>query len=119
MQLGVSTLDQTELLPSGAMSRYRNRILWALFRMKRAGVIQSPGRGQYAIIERGQALLAEVPNAIRTKTLERYPEYVEFLGRSHAASTDSETVVDEAATPEERLQASRPALPGRCIRDRR
>ena len=72
-QLGVSAEDQAELLPSGAMTRYRNRILWALHYMKRAGVIESPGRGQYVITDRGRALLAEAPAEITTKTLERYP----------------------------------------------
>jgi restriction endonuclease Mrr len=46
-ELGISTDDQDELLPSGAMSRYRNRILWALHYLKRAGVVTSPGRGLY------------------------------------------------------------------------
>ena len=38
-RLGVSADDQAEMLPSGAMPRYRNRILWALHYMKRAGMI--------------------------------------------------------------------------------
>lgn len=105
-RLGVSAEDQAELLPSGAMSRYRNRILWALHHMKRAGVIRSPGRGQYVITHRGQALLAEAPVEISLKTLERYPEYAELSGRSRRKSEDAETVGAEAATPEERLLAA-------------
>ena len=80
-RLGLSEDDQAELLPSGAMSRYRNRILWAPHYMKRADVIKSPGRGEYVITDRGQALLAEAPVEITTKTLERYPEYREFAER--------------------------------------
>jgi len=75
-RLGVSAEDQAEMLPSGAMPRYRNRILWALHYMKRAGVIASPGRGQYVIADSGRALLAEAPAKITTKTLERYPGYL-------------------------------------------
>lgn len=81
-QLGVSAEDQAEMLPSGAMPRYRNRILWALHYMKRAGVIASPGRGQYVITDSGRALLAEAPAKVTTKTLERYPGYVEFMGHT-------------------------------------
>ena len=81
-RLGVTAEDQTEMLPSGAMPRYRNRVLWALHYMKRAGVIASPGRGQYVIADSGRALLAEAPAKITTKTLERYPGYLEFMGRS-------------------------------------
>ena len=105
-QLGVSAADQGEMLPSGAMGRYRNRILWALHYMKRAGVIESPGRGQYVITERGLALLAESPEAISTKTLERYPEYLEFVSRSASKSPEVAAEIDEDATPEERLQAA-------------
>jgi restriction system protein len=105
-KLGVSAEDQAELLPSGAMSRYRNRIHWALHYMKRAGLIESPGRGQYLITDRGRALLAEAPTEINTKTLERYPEYLEFTQQGQHKSEAVEAVIDEAATPEERLQAA-------------
>jgi restriction system protein len=105
VQLGVSVGDQAEMLPSGAMPRYRNRILWALHYMKRAGVIASPGRGQYVIADSGRALLAEAPAKVTIKMLERYPGYVEFTGRS-APKSQEDTIDKEVATPEERLQAA-------------
>lgn len=103
-RLGIPADEQKELLPSGAMSRYRNRILWALHHMKRARVIESPGRGQYVITERGRTLLAKAPEELRVKALERYPEYIEFVERSRKKPKDQAVVVDETATPEERLQ---------------
>ena len=66
-QLGISADDQDELLPSGAMSRYRNRILWALHYMKRAGVVTSPGRGLYVISDRGRALLADAVDVVASQ----------------------------------------------------
>ncbi|MFA4965178.1 MAG: winged helix-turn-helix domain-containing protein, partial [Thermoleophilia bacterium] len=105
-QLGVSAEDEAEMLPSGAMPRYRNRILWALHYMKRAGVIASPGRGRYLIADSGRALLAEAPAKITAKTLERYPGYMEFVGRSHSKPQDPDLIDDEVATPEERLQVA-------------
>ena len=105
-RLGVSSEDQAEMLPSGAMPRYRNRILWALHYMKRAGVITSPGRGQYIIAESGRALLAEKPAKITTKTLERYPGYMEFMGRRVPKLQDPAVIGDDVTTPEERLQAA-------------
>jgi len=105
-RLGVTAEDQAEMLPSGAMPRYRNRILWALHYMKRAGVIDSPGRGQYAIADSGRALLAEKPAKITTKTLERYPGYLEFMGRSVLKPLDPAVIDGDVATPEERLQAA-------------
>ena len=105
-QLGVSAEDQAEMLPSGAMPRYRNRILWALHYMKRAGVIASPRRGQYVIADSGRALLAEAPAKVTVKMLERYPGYMEFTGRSAPVSQEPGTPEAEVATPEERLQAA-------------
>jgi restriction system protein len=105
-KLGVSAEDQAEMLPSGAMPRYRNRILWALHYMKRAGVIASPGRGQYVIAASGRALLAEAPAKITAKTLERFPGYLEFTGHSAPKFQDPGLVDDQVATPEERLQAA-------------
>ena len=105
-RLGVSAEDQAEMLPSGAMPRYRNRILWALHYMKRAGVIASPGRGQYVIADSGRALLAESPAKITTKMLERYPGYMEFMGHTAPKSQELDVIDHEVATPEERLQAA-------------
>lgn len=105
-RLGVSDGDQAEMLPSGAMPRYRNRVLWALHYMKRAGLVTSPGRGQYIMAESGRALLAEKPAKITTKTLERYPGYMEFMGRSVAKPQDPAGIEVDMATPEERLQAA-------------
>ena len=105
-KLGISEQVQKELLPSGAMGRYHNRILWALHYMKRAGVVDSPSRGRYVITGRGEDLLAECPAEISTKTLERFPEYLEFAGRSQHKSQTPEIAVEEAATPEERLESA-------------
>ena len=92
------------------MPRYRNRVLWALHYMKRAGLITSPGRGRYVIAESGRALLAEAPDRITPKTLERYPGYVDFVGRGDPKPPDPDDVGRETATPEERLQAAYDAM---------
>jgi restriction system protein len=105
-QLGVTAEDQAEMLPSGAMPRYRNRVLWALHYMKRAGLITSPGRGQYVMAESGRALLAEAPAKITAKTLERYPGYMEFMGHVSPKPQAPDVPDAEVATPEERLQAA-------------
>ena len=116
-KLGLAVGDMDELLPSGKQSRYRNRILWALHYLKRATVVASPARGQYVITDRGRALLAEKPSAIGMKTLERYPEYVEFVARGSDRQPEPAPAVDEAATPEERLEAAYAELQGHVAAD--
>lgn len=116
-RLGITEEEQQELLPSGAMGRYRNRILWALHYLKRAGVLSSPGRGQYVITDRGRALLAQSPKEISTRTLEQYPEYMEFPGRNKHKAEGAEIVIDDTATPEERLEAAHEEMQDRIAAD--
>ena len=106
LRLALTPEDLGELLPSGKQSRYRNRILWALHYLKRAGLVASPARGHYVVTDRGRSLLAESPQEIRMRTLERYPEYMEFVARGHDKPAVADVVDASAATPEERLEAA-------------
>lgn len=116
--LGLSPVDLEELLPSGKQTRYENRILWALHYLKRAQVVTAPARGKYAITDRGRELLDEKPPAIGMKTLERYPEYLEFVARGTSGEKKViEPVIDEASTPEERLEAAFAELQARVAVD--
>jgi len=74
--------------------------------MKQAGVLTSPVRGRYQITDRGRTLLSEHPSSIGMKTLDRYDEYQEFKRRSHQKASPTPPVVDESATPQERLEAA-------------
>jgi restriction system protein len=104
--VGVTPEQQTEMLPSGKQTTYRNRIHWALHYLKRAGVLETPVRGRYRITERGRELLNEAPHEIRMKTLERYPEYIEFVSSSNDKPEHAQPVVDSDATPLERLESA-------------
>lgn len=116
--LSLSTSDLEELLPSGKQTRYENRILWALHYLKRAQVVAAPVRGKYAITDRGRELLDEKPAAIGMKTLERYPEYLEFVARGASGEKKViEPVIDESSTPEERLEAAFAELQARVAVD--
>ena len=118
--LGLDADDLTELLPSGKQSRYENRILWTLHYLKRAGVIATPARGRYVITDRGRELLGEEPGSINMKTLERYPEYLEFVARGAAdgkRKAVDEPVIDDSSTPEERLDAAYSELQSRVAAD--
>ena len=50
--------------------------------MKEAGLIEKPRRGYLKITDRGLALLGEKPQAISSKFLERYDEFVAFREKS-------------------------------------
>ena len=87
--------DVNEMLPSGRQSRYRNRVNWVATHFRKAGVIESTGRGKFKITERGKNLLNSNVDRIDMGTLEQFPEYCEFRGLSStgtAIDTESEEI---------------------------
>src|SRR5688572_32005595 len=74
----LSTDDRGQLLQNG-QPRFNNRVGWATTYLKKAGLLQSVGRGRFQLTNRGRDLLAAPPNAIDISFLEsRFPEVVEF-----------------------------------------
>lgn len=109
--------ERAQLLPSGQSTVLRNRVAWAKTYMKQAGLIAQPKRGEMAITERGQGLLASKPSAINGKVLRQFPEFLEFLARSSAgAATDEASASKVGASqsvgalqdvsPEEQIEAA-------------
>jgi restriction system protein len=111
--LSLNDEDLAQMLPSGAMTTFTNRAHWAKFHLDRAGLIESPARGQARITDRGRALLARNPARIDVSMLTEYPEYREFKARSQGSrGTDTPTMTDlqvEAGareTPESLMQSA-------------
>ncbi|WP_432536344.1 winged helix-turn-helix domain-containing protein [Kineococcus arenarius] len=75
MTLGVTEEDQAELLPSGKQTIYSNRVVWALTRMVKAGLVSRPARAQYAITECGRQVLSQQPERMDMNLLSGFPEY--------------------------------------------
>jgi len=106
LEFGLADEDREELLPSGRQSRFDNRVGWARTYLKKAGLIESTGRGKFRITERGLSVLKDDPSKIDMKFLERFPEYVEFRSVS-AQRAESDREDDESdQTPEEILELS-------------
>ena len=92
-----------EMLPSGKQSSFDNRIAWAKFHMKKAGLFEFPRRAFFQITELGQQVLAQNPPKIGMAFLKRYPDYLKFITSSkseHEKPVRSE-IAEENATPEE------------------
>lgn len=100
--------ERRELLPSGRQAKFDNRVAWARTYMKKAGLLESTGRGKFRINDRGLAVLRENPPEINVKFLEQFPEFLEFRdGPSKDASVDTENdTADKTKTPEEVLETS-------------
>lgn len=109
-RLSLSEQDRRERLPSGKQLTYRNRIGWARTYLKKAGLVESPGRGLCRITERGRNVLEYPPEKLNVRFLKQYPEFIDFHTDTGPAEPASDTVDtdenDSGATPEEQLEKS-------------
>ena len=71
VEFNLTQEEQTELLPSGQQAIFTNRVAWARFYLKKAGLIDSPRRGSFKITERGTSVLKASPTAIDNKFLDQ------------------------------------------------
>jgi len=104
--MNLSEEDMKEPLPSGAQTKYDNRVAWAKSYFVQAKVLEAPRRAYFRITDRDLDLLKEGYERIDVKILNQYPEFVEFHTMKAAASTEinsgQETL--QLETPEETLQ---------------
>lgn len=105
VDLGLSDDDLAELLPSGKQGLFDNRIGWTRTYLKKAGLIESPARGQFLLTEEGKKAF---PNAdvIDDDYLRRYESFRAF--KDKGADKGSEISLQTAETtdksPEEVLE---------------
>lgn len=107
--------EREELLPSGKQRILHNRIHWAKFYMTKAGLIDSPKRGQFQASALGLALLEKRPDTIDVDTLKEFPAFLSFYTNSAKADPSNHSAARAAvtsfqATPEEEIDAAQEAL---------
>lgn len=121
-QLGLSSEDRSEMLPSGGQQKLFNRISWSRTYMVKAGLLEPVGRGKFKITTRGVTALHTKPSKINVDFLNQYPEFVEFRARTrskNAAATDvvETNVSPSEQTPQELLEISYQALHSQLAQD--
>ena len=109
-EFGLSPAERSELLGSGVQPKFANRVSWASTYLKKAGLLESGGRGSFRITDRGRGVLRNPPERITPRWLSRYPEFVQF--RTRPQRDGEPDVSSDEATPEERLEASYRELRG-------
>jgi restriction system protein len=95
--------DRRELLASGTQSRFENRVYWALVHLRRAGLLESTGRGMNRITQRGEEVLAAIPKRIDLKLLNQFSEFRDFRAGKPDGGTGDVAVETVDASPEETL----------------
>lgn len=107
LKLGVTDVEQKELLPSGAAPVFYNRTAWAKTYLKKAGLIDSPKQGIIIITKRGLEVLKNKPSAINLKFLKQFSEFVEFQSSKHEDDSGIENNEEQSSqTPEELLETA-------------
>jgi restriction system protein len=107
----LSDEEKKELLPSGRQAKFDNRVSWARTYMKKAGLLESSGRGKFCITERGKQVLQNNPTVIDNNFLMQFPEFQEFKNASRQVNQNNEVLQENSdQTPEEVLESSYQAL---------
>lgn len=98
----LSNDDRRELLSSGGMPVFDNRVGWTQSELKHSGLIQSTRRGYFEITDRGLEALSQNVT-IDKKFLRQYPEYLDYIHHTKRGNEVSKIdhVVDADKTPEE------------------
>jgi restriction system protein len=113
-RFGFTEQERNELLPSGQKTIFSNRVGWAKTYLKYAGLLENPTRGRVRISDLGLKVLGEKPPTIDVGFLRRFPAFVEFVDKSEPKSdverSKVTTVVDEARTPLELIDAAYKSL---------
>lgn len=112
-EFGLTDEERQQLLPSGNLPTFNNRIAWAKTYLKKAGLIDQPRRAFFQITERGREVLKTSPKLINIKFLEQFPEYVAFKENSEQAEAQQQItspIPVQNETPEELIEGGARAI---------
>ena len=105
-QFQLSQEERKKLLPSGKQTVFLNRVSWARTYLSKAGLLESTRRGFFQITERGKNVLAEKPEKITYRFLERFEEFREFRRIKREEGLSSEQYFNDLLDPEEALETA-------------
>jgi restriction system protein len=106
LEFQLSDAEISETLPSGRSTTIYNRIAWAATYLRKAGLLNSSGRGQFQITKLGLDVLANPPKRFDDEFLGQYEGFVEFRARRDDEEEEIVTEKLEAQTPEEAIEAA-------------
>lgn len=105
-QFDLTESERDDMLPSGRQSRFENRVGWARTYLKKAGLIDSTGRGKFRITQRGLAVLKSKPASVTKEFLTQFSEFREFQARQNAKPENDEEIANHEKTPDEVLDSA-------------
>ena len=94
--------DSADMVPSGTQTRVENRIYWAISKLKNAGLLVQPARGQSQITPQGRDFLANHKGDIENSELHQM-RAANLKGSSKVEPIDDDA---EDITPDEQMAKS-------------
>ncbi|MFA7350920.1 MAG: restriction endonuclease [Methylotenera sp.] len=94
--------ELSEMLPSRRARTFYNRVAWAKFYLKKAGLVSQTKRSYLSITKLGLETIKSELNSISVKFLEQFPDYIKFK------ETDDLTEVSSLAQPSESVIKNTP-----------
>lgn len=103
-QFNLSEEDKKELLPSGKQPTFSNRVAWSKVHLSKASLVENIQRGVFKITDRGMQVLAENPERIDIKYLNKFASFLEF--RSGGKKKEAKSKEEDEKTPIEQIEDS-------------
>lgn len=113
-EFALSAEDRSARLPSGQQTTLRNRIGWASFYLKNAGLLEKPKRGVFRITAQGRSVLAASPERMDLAYLMQFPAFMAFYTQTATKSAEAPALEPAASadsrTPDEVLQSAHESI---------
>jgi restriction system protein len=117
-EFGLTEDELQKLLPSGRAPMFYNRVQWAIFHMRKAGLLATPRRAFLSMTARGSELLAKKPKRVDLRVLGEYPEFQEFRNKKREDEDDTEGKESPSEkTPLEAIESGYQSLRGALAAD--
>jgi restriction system protein len=112
-RLALTQDDLRAQIPSGP-PLLANRLQWAVTYMYQAGLLSRPKRGVVRITDRGRKVVADHLDRVDNHVLAQFPEFMEFMSRSHkpkdagesGLAVEAELEAKDTSTPREAVSAA-------------
>lgn len=105
----LSAEERSHLLPSGRQTTFANRVHWAKSYLGKAGLVELTKRAHFKITEQGRAVLAEKPERIDIKYLNRFPGFQRFREADDSNDESASQITTEnntTLTPDEVMRSA-------------
>lgn len=109
-EFNLTPAEREEMLPSGRITLFANRVHWAKTYLKQAGLIEQPRRAHFTLTSRGRQALQAGLERVDNRYLSQFPEFIAFKTRTRDEGSESEgealtsPTVDTTDTPDERMR---------------